>query len=91
MQTGDIGQLRQDAVEKIIFHATPKKWLRGRERAIGCGRLRLLSHGRVGGQKSICRAWSDFCPPTGVQWSTPAQARLSVASAWRECHPRPRS
>jgi pimeloyl-ACP methyl ester carboxylesterase len=28
MQTGDIGQLRQDAVEKIIFHATPKKWLR---------------------------------------------------------------
>jgi hypothetical protein len=27
MQTGDIGQLRQDAVEKIIFHATPKKWL----------------------------------------------------------------
>jgi hypothetical protein len=27
MQTRDIGQLRQDAVEKIIFHATPKKWL----------------------------------------------------------------
>jgi len=23
MQTGGIGQLRQDAVEKIIFHATP--------------------------------------------------------------------
>jgi hypothetical protein len=27
MQTGDTRQLRQDAVEKIIFHATPKKWL----------------------------------------------------------------
>jgi adenosylmethionine-8-amino-7-oxononanoate aminotransferase len=30
MQTGDVGQLRRDAVEKIIFHATPKKWLRER-------------------------------------------------------------
>jgi adenosylmethionine-8-amino-7-oxononanoate aminotransferase len=30
VQTGDTGQLRQDAVEKIIFHATPKKWLRER-------------------------------------------------------------
>lgn len=30
MPTGDIGQLRHDAVEKIIFHATPKKWLRER-------------------------------------------------------------
>jgi adenosylmethionine-8-amino-7-oxononanoate aminotransferase len=30
MQTADIGRLKQDAVEKIIFHATPKKWLRER-------------------------------------------------------------
>jgi adenosylmethionine-8-amino-7-oxononanoate aminotransferase len=28
MQTGEISQLRQDAVDKIIFHATPKESLR---------------------------------------------------------------
>ncbi len=27
MQTGDLGRLKQDAIDKIIFHATPKKWL----------------------------------------------------------------
>jgi hypothetical protein len=25
----------------------------------------------VGGQKSICRAWSDFCPPTTLNWPGP--------------------
>lgn len=25
---GDLGQLKRDAIEKIIFHATPKEWLR---------------------------------------------------------------
>jgi len=28
------------------------------------GVLALTTMGAVGGQKSICRAWSDFCPPT---------------------------
>jgi adenosylmethionine-8-amino-7-oxononanoate aminotransferase len=27
MQTGDLHQLKKDAVDKIIFHATPRKWL----------------------------------------------------------------
>jgi hypothetical protein len=30
MQTEDVAELRQEAVDKIIFHATPKKWLRER-------------------------------------------------------------
>src|SRR5450756_2526138 len=40
---------------------------------------RLVSH-RVGGQKSICRAWSDFCPPTAALGKR-AQLRL-VQRAW---------
>lgn len=28
MRTGDLGRLKQDAVDKIIFHATPKAWLK---------------------------------------------------------------
>lgn len=27
MQTEDLGRLKKDAIDKIIFHATPKKWL----------------------------------------------------------------
>jgi adenosylmethionine-8-amino-7-oxononanoate aminotransferase len=27
MQTEDLGRLKRDAVDKIIFHATPRKWL----------------------------------------------------------------
>jgi adenosylmethionine-8-amino-7-oxononanoate aminotransferase len=27
MQTGDLARLKRDAIDKIIFHATPKKWL----------------------------------------------------------------
>ena len=28
MQTADLAQLKQDAIDKIIFHATPRAWLR---------------------------------------------------------------
>ncbi|HEX5148921.1 MAG TPA: aspartate aminotransferase family protein [Candidatus Limnocylindrales bacterium] len=28
METGDLGRLKQDAIDKIIFHATPKQWLK---------------------------------------------------------------
>ena len=28
MQNGDLAQLKQDAIDKIIFHATPKEWLK---------------------------------------------------------------
>ncbi len=27
METGDLSRLKQDAIDKMIFHATPKKWL----------------------------------------------------------------
>ena len=30
MQTADLAQLKQDAIDKIIFHATPRAWLRPR-------------------------------------------------------------
>jgi hypothetical protein len=50
MQTEDIGQLRQGAVEKIIFHATPKKWLRerGPGRRQGTYQRIRASQGRAG-------------------------------------------
>jgi hypothetical protein len=27
MQPRGLGRLKQDAIDRIIFHATPKKWL----------------------------------------------------------------
>ena len=27
MQNGDLGRLKQDALDKVIFHMTPKQWL----------------------------------------------------------------
>jgi hypothetical protein len=60
------GSLPSEGIRPAPFDSAPKR----------------PSHNIVGGQKSICRAWSDFCPPT----SLPADEYVTPTSAHELLH-----